>query len=227
MKTIKDKLLSLKDEKYKKFQCSLMPTVEKEKVIGVRTPQLKRLCNDVWKRGEGEKFLLTLPHEFYEENNLHAFLIMKIKDFQSCVLEVERFLPFIDNWATCDALRPPCFKNNISLLPYIDHWIASDHVYTVRFAIEMLMLHFSGDNFKLEFLEKVGKIKSDEYYINMMIAWYFATLLCFRFDETYEYLCKGELSPWVHNKTIQKATESFKISDERKKILRSIRKVEK
>lgn len=226
MKTqdIREKLLSLADEKYKDFQSKLMPTVDKAKVIGVRTPELRAFAKVLNKEGEYEGFLSDLPHKYYEEDNLHALLIDKIKDFDECIGETERLLPFIDNWATCDMLRPKVFKKEPDrLLGYIYKWLGSDKTYTVRYGIGCLCSFYLDDNFSTEQLSAVAEIKSEEYYINMMIAWYFATALAKQYDSTVPYLRERRLPEWVHRKTIQKAIESYRISDETKGYLRSLK----
>ena len=221
---IREKLFSMADEKYKDFQAKLMPTVDKDKVIGVRTPALRSFTKEIYKVGEYEAFLSDLPHKYYEEDNLHALLIDKIKDFDECVAEIEKLLPFIDNWATCDMLRPKVLKSEPEkLYEHICKWLGSDKVYTVRYGIGCLCSFYLDDNFRAEQLAMVAEIKSDEYYINMMIAWYFATALAKQYDSTVVYLQQRKLPEWVHRKTIQKAVESYRISDETKMYLRSLR----
>ena len=221
---IRERLFSMADEKYKAFQSALMPTVDKSKVIGVRTPQLRLFAKELYKAGDYDTFLSYLPHKYYEEDNLHALLIDKIKDFDECVAEIEKLLPFIDNWATCDMLRPKVLKTEPDkLYEYIDMWLKSDEVYTVRYAIGCLCSFYLDDNFRPEHLSAVAEIKSEEYYINMMIAWYFATALAKQYDSTVVYLQERKLPEWVHRKTIQKAVESYRISDETKMYLRSLR----
>lgn len=221
---IRERLFLLADEKYKDFQSKLMPTVDKNKIIGVRTPVLREFAKELYKSGECETFLRDLPHRFYEEDDLHALLIDKIKDFDTCLAETERLLPFIDNWATCDMLRPKVFKKEPEkLYQAILRWIKSEKVYTVRYAVGCLNSFYLDCNFCEEHLRLVSEIKSEEYYINMMIAWYFATALSKQYDSAIVYIEKGILSPWVHKKTIQKAIESYRISDEVKEYLRTFR----
>ena len=221
---IREKLFSIADEKYKDFQSKLMPTVDKNKVIGVRTPSLRTFAKELYKAGNYEDFLFNLPHKYYEEDNLHALLIDKIKDFDECIREIERFLPYIDNWATCDMLRPKALKKEPEkLIEYIYRWLSSDKVYTVRYGIGCLCSFYLDDKFSSEQLSRVAEIKSDEYYINMMISWYFATALAKQYDSTIVYLQERKLSEWVHRKTIQKAVESYRISDETKMYLRSLK----
>ena len=221
---ITEKLFSLADEKYKDFQSKLMPTVDKDKVIGVRTPLLRSFAKELYKEGDYEAFLSDVPHKYYEEDNLHALLIDKISHFDECVAETQRLLPYIDNWATCDMLRPKAFrKEPQKLLQYIYKWLGSDKTYTVRYGIGCLCSFYLDDNFSPDQLSRVAEIKSDEYYINMMIAWYFATALAKQYESTIAYLEERRLPEWVHRKTIQKAIESYRISDESKAYLRSLK----
>ena len=222
---IRAELFSLQDKEYKIFQCKLMPTVDPDTVIGVRTPALrdmaKRLVNDE----NIDSFLCDLPHKYYEENNLHAYIIGLIKDFDTCINALEKFLPHIDNWATCDGTKCKCFaKNTERLLPHIENWLCSAHTYTVRFGILTLMSYFLDDKFEVKYLERVSRIKSDEYYINMMIAWYFATALAKQYDSAVGFIEQNRLPVWVHNKTIQKAVESYRITDSQKEYLKSLKR---
>lgn len=226
MSEIIKKLYSFQDTKYKEFHQKLIPNIEAEKVIGVKTPVLRKFAKEIPDSLKNE-FLRNLPHKYYEENNLHAFLICEIKDVNRCFEELERFLPFIDNWAICDSLRPKIFKKNKKLLlEHIDRWLKSEHTYTVRFAIECLMTYFF-ENFKIEYSERVALIKREEYYINMMMAWYFATALSKRWEENIGYLTENKLSDFVHNKTIQKAIESFRITDSQKEYLKTLKRKQK
>ena len=212
------------DESYKAFSSKLMPTVDNDKVIGVRTPALRNFAKELYKEGGYEDFLSDLPHKYYEEDNLHAFLIEKTKDFDECLLQIEELLPYIDNWATCDTLRPKVLKKEPEkLLRAVYRWLESDKVYTVRFAIGCLNSYYLDENFGNEHLAKVSEIRSDEYYVNMMIAWYFATALAKQYYSTVPYLQERRLPLWVHRKTIQKAVESYRIDDETKTYLRSLR----
>ena len=221
---IRQNLLSLADEDYKAFQSKLMPDVDKEKVIGVRTPALRDFAKELYKAGDYEDFLRDLPHKYYEEDNLHAILIDKIRDFDLCLSETEKLLPYIDNWATCDMLRPKVFKAEPEkLYQAILRWLKSERVYTVRYAIGCLNSFYLNGNFSQEHLRLVSEIKSDEYYINMMIAWYFATALSKQYNSAIVYIEEGILPPWVHRKAIQKAVESYRISDEVKAYLRTLR----
>lgn len=224
MNGIQDQLFALRDTDYKNFQCKLMPTVDADTIIGVRTPALRALGKIIKGTENANIFLGDLPHKYYEENNLHGFIISELRDFDRCIEELDRFLPFVDNWATCDMMRPKCFKTNRDkLLSHIERWLCSSHVYTVRFGVEMLMTFYLDGHFRQEQLDRVASIRSDEYYVNMMLAWYFATALAKQWETTVPYLERRILSPWVHAKTIQKAIESYRITDEQKKYLRSVR----
>ena len=222
--SIRETLFSLRDEKFAAFQARLITNVAPERIIGVRTPTLRKLAKTLRGSGEAEEFLKALPHEFFEENNLHAFLLCEMKDFDACVQAVEDFLPYVDNWATCDQMSPGVFrKNKQALLPYIRCWIASERCYTRRFGTGMLMSHFLDEDFREEYLRLVSDERSEEYYVNMMIAWYFATALAKQYEAALPYLENRRLDPWVHNKTIQKAVESFRVSDEHKACLRALK----
>ncbi|MBP3634116.1 MAG: DNA alkylation repair protein [Oscillospiraceae bacterium] len=214
------RLLQLQDPSYRDFQSKLIPNVDKDTIIGVRAPQLRALAKSLSLRDLGD-----LPHSCFEENNLHAYVINALKDFETCVKELERFLPFVDNWATCDSLRPKCIKREKeAFLPYIRRWLTSDHAYTVRFAIEMLMIWYLDEDFCEEYPKLISEIYSNDYYVNMMIAWYFATALVGQYDAVIGYLQQDKLPVWVHNKTIQKAVESYRITKEQKAYLRTLRK---
>ena len=222
--SIRETLFSLRDEKFAAFQARLIPNVAPERIIGVRTPALRKLAKTLRGSGEAEEFLKALPHDFFEENNLHAFLLCEMKDFDACVQAVEDFLPYVDNWATCDQMSPGVFrKNKQALLPYIRCWIASERCYTRRFGTGMLMSHFLDEDFREEYLRLVSDKRREEYYVNMMIAWYFATALAKQYEAALPYLENRRLDPWVHNKTIQKAVESFRVSDEHKACLRALK----
>jgi 3-methyladenine DNA glycosylase AlkD len=221
--TVKDALFSYQDLKYRDFQSPLVPNIDKETIIGVRTPQMRQVAKEFYNTPEGNKFLSKLPHKYYEENLVHFFMIAMIKDFDECVKEVERFLPYVDCWPVCDQSSPKVFKkNHKKLLPLIKKWIASDHVYTARFGIRMLMNEFLGDDFKEEYLEWVASVKGEDYYIKMMVAWYFATALAKRYDETVPYIEQHKLEDWTHKKAIQKAIESYRVSDEHKAYLKTL-----
>ena len=221
---ILDLLFSLKDEKYRDFSASLMPTIDKAGVIGVRIPQLRKLAKELKGTNTAESFLKTLPHKYYEENNLHAFLISEIKDFEECVGAVDDFLPYIDNWATCDSLRPKAFRKSPEKLEkYIEKWLESEEIYVKRFGIGAVMTYFLDEKFDKKKLQRVAEIRSGEYYINMMIAWLFATALAKQWDSAFPFIKERRLSVWTHNKTIQKAIESFRITDSQKQVLRKLK----
>lgn len=218
------RLFEMQDPEYRDFHSRLMPTVDKETVIGIRVPDLRKLAKELKNTQTASEFLKELPHKYYEENNLHAFLIEEIKDFTECITELNRFLPFVDNWATCDMMRPKVFKKHLpELLCEIKKWLESDDTYTVRFGIECLMLYYLDEHFSVEFHEAVSKIRSDEYYIRMMQAWYFATALAKKYDETIVYLENKKLDADTHNKTIRKAIESYRITNEQKEYLRKLK----
>ncbi|MBR6902933.1 MAG: DNA alkylation repair protein [Clostridia bacterium] len=223
MEIIKE-LLDLSDQKYRDLQTRILPTVDKDSIIGVRTPLLRSLAKRIYKEPDGAEFLSKLPHKYFDENQLHAFIVSEIKDFDTCIKEVCRFLPYIDNWATCDQLSPKVFKKHKpELLVYIKRWLESHHTYTVRFGVGMLMQHYLDGDFKPCYADMVSNIKSDEYYINMMIAWYFATALAKQYDTAIKYIENKKLDTWTHNKAIQKAIESYRISDEHKEYLRGLK----
>ena len=224
---IKNDLLLMQDKTYKDFHSKLMPTINPDSIIGIRVPVLRDYAKKLFKENSIESlnpFLKNLPHEFYEENNIHAFIIEKINNFDECIFYLEKFLPYIDNWATCDMLNPKIFKINCEkLLEKIYQWINSDSVYTVRFAIGMLMRYFLDEKFETKYLDLVASINSEEYYINMMRAWFFATALAKQYDQTLPYIKNYSLDKWTHNKTIQKANESFRITKEQKEELKKFR----
>ncbi|WP_026505167.1 DNA alkylation repair protein [Butyrivibrio sp. NC3005] len=221
--TLYDKLIQLKDEKYQIFQSKLVPNIASEIIIGVRTPQLRSLAKEVFKSDYKDAFLSSVPHTYYEENLIHFFVIAMIKDFDECVEAVESFLPYVDCWPVSDQSSPKIFKkNHAKLLPYITKWIESDHVYTSRFGMRMLMNEFLDEDFKKEYLELVASKKGDDYYLKMMVAWYFATALAKQYGASIEYLEDRRLDDWVHKKTIHKACESYRVSDEHKMYLKSL-----
>lgn len=224
MQYIKDLLFEKQDKAFAEFHRRLVPNLEPNKVIGVRTPQLRALAKQIAKEEICEAFLKELPHEYYEENQLHGFILSQMKDFDTCIQYLEDFLPYIDNWATCDQTSPKIFKRHKEeLLTYIYKWIQKEHTYTVRFAIGMLMQHFLDEDFKLEYVQTVSSIQSEEYYINMEIAWYMATALAKQWDAVIPYLEQKKMGTWVHNKTIQKARESYRITDEQKVYLKKLK----
>lgn len=223
-KYVRSRLFEMQDSDYRDFHSRLMPTVEKETVVGVRTPELRKFAKKFSKTDMAEDFLDTLPHKLYEENNLHAFLLCEIKDFDILTARLNAFLPFVDNWATCDMMRPKAFaKNKERLLSEIEKWMQSAEPYTVRFGIEMLMVHFLDDGFDIAFPHRVAKIMSDEYYVKMMQAWYFATALAFRYDEILPFIESKVLDHWTHNKAIQKAVESYRITPQQKEQLKMMK----
>ena len=223
-KYVQDRLFELQDLKYRDFNSKLIPTVEPDLIIAVRTPVLRKFAKEFSKDSRCDGFLKSLPHKYYEENNLHAFLIEQINDYDLCIAELERFLPYVDNWATCDMMRPKVFKKNTDhLLQKIKSWIKSDKTYTIRFAIGLLMRHFLDDHFDLKYADEVAGITSEEYYIKMMIAWYFATALAKQYELVLPYLEDKRLDDWVHNKAIQKSIESHRITDEQKAYLRTLK----
>ena len=224
MDTITAELFRLQDTGYAAMQVRIIPTVSADRIIGVRTPALRALAKELARDPGAASFLSSLPHRYFDENQLHAFVISLEKDFDTCVAQVEAFLPYIDNWATCDQLSPKAFKkDHQKLLPYIKKWISSEHVYTARFGLRMLMNEFLGEDFREEYLELAAQKKGEDYYLKMMIAWFFATALAKRYDETVKYFENRRLDEWVHKKAIQKATESFRVTDEHKEYLRSLR----
>jgi 3-methyladenine DNA glycosylase AlkD len=217
-------LFSLADEKYRDFQCRIISTVSPETVLGIRTPDLRRYAQMLIKENDTDNFLNSLPHLYFEENQLHAFIISELKNYDECIGRVNDFLPYIDNWATCDQLSPKVFgKNRIRLYEEIKNWIASEKTYTIRFGIGMLMQHFLDDDFDPEYPEIVSEIHSDEYYVNMMIAWYFATALAKQYETVIPYIEQKRLDKWTHNKTIQKAVESYRISADKKDYLKTLK----
>lgn len=223
-KYVRERLFAMRDLGYRDFHAKLVPSINKEKIIGVRTPALRKFAGEFAKSPLAAEFLAALPHEYYEENNLHGFIIAGIRDFDECAGEIFHFLPYVDNWATCDSLSPRVFaENRARLLPLIDEWLRSRDTYAVRFGIEMLMNHFLEEDFSPECLEKVATVKSGEYYINMAAAWYFATALAKRYEETLPLFEEKRLDAWVHNKAIQKASESFRVTNEHKAYLRTLK----
>lgn len=221
---ILERLIQMKDEEYAEFQRRLIPTVEPSLIIGVRTPLLRKYAKELAAREEAESFLQRLPHRYFDENQLHGFIISEEKNFTACLKLTKKFLPYVDNWATCDQLSPSVFAANIDeLLVCIKQWITSKRTYTVRFAIGMLMRHFLDENFNPSYLKLVAAVKSKEYYINMMIAWFFATALAKQYDAAFPYLKNCVLDKWTHNKAIQKAQESRRITSEIKERLKALK----
>lgn len=222
--TVYEMLLSVKDDQYKEFQAKLVPNIPAETILGVRTPQMREIAKKVAASAERDAFLKSLPHKYYEENLIHFFVLSLMKDFDECVRAVEEFLPYVDCWPVSDQATPKPFrKNHEKLLPYIRKWIDSDHVYTARFGMRMLMNEFLGEDFKEEYLAWIADKKGDDYYLQMMQAWYFATALAKQYDASVKYIEQRKLNEWVHKKSIQKAVESFRVSDEHKEYLKSFR----
>jgi hypothetical protein len=222
--TLYDRLNEVRDEAYRELLIRLVPNVPPETVVGVRTPEMRRIAKDVFTSADRDAFLNDLPHRYYEENLIHFFVLSMIRDFDECVRRVEAFLPYVDCWPVSDQATPKAFrKNHEKLLPYIRKWIASEHVYTARFGIRMLMNEFLDADFKEEYLSLVAAKQGEDYYLRMMVAWYFATALAKRYDETVPYLEARRLDEWTHKKAIQKAIESFRVTDAHKEYLRSLR----
>lgn len=224
MNDLQKKLFELRDDSYRDFHAKLIPNISYERIIGIRTPALRKFASDFARDSKSTDFLNELPHTYYEENNLHAFMIEKIKDFDEAVLRTEQFLPYVDNWATCDAFSPKVFgKYPEKILAYAGKWIKSDKTYTVRYGIGVFMRYFLDDHFDKKFMDEIAAVRSDEYYVNMMIAWYFATALAKQYEAALDVLKKRSLSPWTHNKAIQKARESHRITTEQKEYLNSLK----
>ena len=221
---VQKRLFEMQDAEYRDFHAKLVPTMEKTKFIGIRTPMLRKFAKKFGKTEESEIFLQVLPHQYYEENNLHGLLIEQIRDYDKCLEELERFLPFIDNWATCDLLALHMMKKHRDIfIREVFRWIESDQPYTIRFGISMLMRHYLDEEFKTEYPEKVAAIRSEEYYVNMMRAWYFSTALAKQYENVLPFLEKRQMDVWTHTKTIQKAIESYRITSEQKEYLRTLR----
>ncbi len=224
MNNIKDELFKLQDKKYGEFQVKLIPTADPNSFIGVRTPDLRNLAKKLVKENKYTDFLKELPHKYFDENQLHAFIISEMKDYDECITYINDFLPYIDNWATCDQMSPKIFKKHKDkLIEQINIWLKSKETYTIRFGIGMLMQYFLDDEFKPSYLKMVSSIKSKEYYVNMMIAWYFATALAKQYEATIPYIENNKLDNWTHNKTIQKAIESYRITQEQKEYLKTLK----
>lgn len=224
MQDITEELKSLADVEYREFHKKLIKLPE-ERILGVRTPALRSYAKQLIKDGKADVFLSDLPHFYYDENQLHAFIVSELKDFGRAVAETDRLLPYVDNWATCDQLRPKCFKmHHTELIGQVYKWLESDKTYTVRFGIGMLLVHYLDDDFRPEYMETVSRIKSGEYYIRMMIAWYFAEALAKQYDTAIGYIERSVLDEWTHNKAIQKARESFRVAEDTKNYLKSLRR---
>ena len=222
---IQKRLFELSDEKNADFSAKLTPGIDREKFLCVRIPASRKLAKEIIKENEHKDFLNSLPHKYYDENILHSILISEIKDYDECIKYVDEFLPYVNNWAVCDTMSPKAFKNKHErLMNDILRWVDSDQTYTIRFGLKILMAHFLDNDFKNEYLKIPAKIKSDEYYINMMIAWFYATALAKQWDSIIVYIENGVLDKWVHNKAIQKARESYRITAEQKEYLKSLKK---
>ena len=223
-KDIQTELFSRQDLSYREMQVKIIPNIEADSIIGVRTPELRKLAKELLKREDIQGFLEALPHRHFDENQLHAFIISEIKDYERCMAEVERFLPFVDNWATCDQMSPKVFKKHRpELLKKIKQWIGSPLTYTIRFGVGMLMQHFLDEDFDPDYPELVAVIRSEEYYVNMMIAWYFATALAKQYEALLPFIENHRLDTWTHNKAIQKSVESYRITPEQKEYLKSLK----
>lgn len=224
-KEVQKELFAMQDLEYRDFHSKLMPTVDRERVIGVRTPQLRKFAKQFAKSEDAKVFLKQLPHHYYEENNLHGFLIEGSKDYDTCVMLLDEFLPYVDNWATCDMMTPKVLKKDLHrLFDKIKEWTMSEHTYTIRYGIGLLMQFYLDEAFEPKYPEMVAGIRSEEYYVNMMVAWYFATALAKQYEKVLPYLEEERLDMWVHNKTIQKAVESYRITKEQKEYLRTLRR---
>lgn len=219
---VRARLSEMQDLKYRDFSAKLTPTVPPERIIGVRTPALRKYAAELSKTEDAAAFMAALPHAYHEENSLHGFLIERIADYDACVAALDAFLPYVDNWATCDLMSPKCFRRNLPrLIGEIRRWMASEQTYTIRFGMEMLMRYYLDEAFDPAYLDLVAGVRSEEYYVNMMIAWFFATALAKQWDATLPYIENCRLDVWTHNKAIQKAVESFRIPEDRKILLRT------
>ena len=219
---VRSRLFEMQDLKYRDFSAKLTPTVDPQRVIGVRTPDLRKYAAELSKTEDAAAFMATLPHFYQEENNLHGFLIERIADYDACIAALDTFLPYVDNWATCDLISPKRLKRNLPrLIGEIRRWMASEQTYTIRFGMEMLMRYYLDEAFDPAYLDLVAGVRSEEYYVNMMIAWFFATALAKQWDATLPFIVNCRLEPWVHNKAIQKAVESYRIPEDRKIWLRA------
>lgn len=221
---IEQKIISYQDLEYREFQAKLTPSISKDSLIGVRNPDVKKIAKEIIKNGEDDLFINSLPHRYYEENNLHSYIISECKDYDKTIKLLDEFLPYVDNWATCDIIVPKVFKKNLDkLFKEINRWIKSDKTYSIRFGIKMLMSFYLDESFKKEYLNIPLEIKSDEYYVNMMIAWYYSTALVKQYEDTIKIIENKKLDKWIHNKSIQKAIESFRISEDKKEYLRNLK----
>lgn len=221
---VTEKLLALGEPAYRDFLAKLIPTVDPSTIIGIRSPLMRSLTKELAGTPDAEAFLAELPHKYYEENTLHGILIERIGSYDRTIEAIDRFLPYVDNWATCDTMSPKIFKkHHAELAGKIPEWIHSDHTYTIRFGVGMRMAHFLEEDYRPDIADEVASIVSDEYYVNMMIAWFFATALAKRYDDILPVIESRRLSVWTHNKTIQKAVESYRITEDHKTYLKSLR----
>lgn len=221
---IRSGIYALQDTEYKMLQEKIINNIPSDSIIGVRTPALRNMAKELSKREDVGDFLQDLPHEFFEEDQLHAFIISGMRDYDRCMDELIKFLPYVNNWATCDQMSPKIFrKHKKELFEQVKVWITSGKTYTVRFGVGMLMEHFLDDDFDIRYPKMVAKLRSEEYYVNMMTAWYFATALAKQYDDIIPFIEKNTLDPWTHNKTIQKACESYRISPDRKEYLKTLK----
>ena len=222
---IQKELFELQDISYGDFQAKLVPNIPRELLIGVRVPEARKLAKRLAKEPEASEFLKDLPHKYYDENILHALLISEMKDYDACIVAIDEYLPYIDNWAVCDILSPKIFKEHkTSLLEKIKEWSASDKTYTCRFGLEMLMSYFLDNDFKPDYLEITTSVHSEEYYVRMMIAWFFATALAKQWDASIKYIEDNRLDTWTHNKAIQKAKASWRITPKQKEYLKALKR---
>jgi len=224
MRSVYKMLMEYRDTAYRDFQAKLVPNIDKKSIIGVRTPDMKKVAKEMFATKEGEQFLKHLPHKYYEENLVHFFMIAMIKDLDECINAVDDFLPYVDCWPVSDQASPKVFKkHHAELIRHVERWIGSDHIYTSRFGMRMLMNEYLGDDFEDRYPQWVAEKKADDYYLKMMQAWYFATALAKKYDEVIGYFEEKKLETWTHNKAIQKAIESYRVSDEHKLYLRSLK----
>ncbi|MBO4911431.1 MAG: DNA alkylation repair protein [Butyrivibrio sp.] len=221
---IREELHKHQDLKYRDLQIKILPSVKPEAIIGVRTPELRKYAKQLSKREDIQEFLDDLPHKFFDEDQLHAFILSEMKDYEKCIGRLEIFLPHVNNWATTDQMSPKVFKKHrAELLKYINKWIKSKKPYTIRYGIGMLMEHFLEEDFDIKYPETVASVRSEEYYVNMMIAWYFATALAKQYDAILPFIENRKLDVWTHNKAIQKSVESYRITPEQKTYLKTLK----